>query len=606
MNFLNIGVLAHVDAGKTSLTERLLFNAGVIDHIGSVDTGNTQTDSLALERQRGITIKTAAVSFAVSDTTVNLLDTPGHPDFIAEVERVLNVLDGAVLVISAVEGVQAQTRILMRVLQRLKIPTVIFVNKIDRHGARYDTLLDEIAQKLTPAITPMGTVSDIGKSNADFALYEVSSQAVAGTCPVFAGSAITGVGVATLALQLTKRLPKAKGDPEGLLSGAVFKVDRGVSGEKIAYVRLFSGTIQARSVLHFGNASEGKVTAIAVFEHGKTVSKNKIVAGEIGKLWGINDIQIGDYIGAATQNSEHHFAPPTLETVIVPRSTTDKGALHVALKQLAEQDPLINLRQDADQDEIHLSLYGEVQKQVIQATLASDFGLTVSFRETTVIYIERPTSTGQAVEFLQSDSHPFSATIGLVIQPAPVDSGVQFRLQVDPPRLVPTYIYKTVGSFSEAMAEYVRQTLQKGLYGWRVTDCIVTMTNCNYYIGDGPKKKILDTPRTTAADFRKLTPLVLRRALKLAGTTVCEPMARVSLEIPNETIGIIISTLARHKAVIETIKQGRLSVIEAIVPYAEVHALQQQLPKLTGGEGVLESSFGGYRPVHGNIQKPRF
>src|SRR5213594_656430 len=135
MNSLNIGILAHVDAGKTSLTERLLFAAGVIDEIGSVDDGSTQTDSMALERQRGITIKSAVVSFVVNDVTVNLIDTPGHPDFIAEVERVLSVLDGAVLVVSAVEGVQAQTRILMRTLRRLRIPTLVFVNKIDRVGA---------------------------------------------------------------------------------------------------------------------------------------------------------------------------------------------------------------------------------------------------------------------------------------------------------------------------------------------------------------------------------------------------------------------------------------------------------------------------------------
>ena len=139
MRTLNLGILAHVDAGKTSLTERLLYAAGVIDEIGSVDDGSTQTDSLALERQRGITIKSAVVSFVIDDVTVNLIDTPGHPDFIAEVERVLSVLDGAVLVISAVEGVQAQTRVLMRTLQRLRIPTLIFVNKIDRGGARRRT-----------------------------------------------------------------------------------------------------------------------------------------------------------------------------------------------------------------------------------------------------------------------------------------------------------------------------------------------------------------------------------------------------------------------------------------------------------------------------------
>jgi ribosomal protection tetracycline resistance protein len=147
MQTLNLGILAHVDAGKTSLTERLLYAAGVIDKVGSVDDGSAHTDSLSLERQRGITIKTAVVSFVIDDVTINLIDTPGHPDFIAEVERVLGVLDGAVLVISAVEGVQAQTRMLMRALQRLQIPTLIFVNKIDRGGARHVGLLRDISQK---------------------------------------------------------------------------------------------------------------------------------------------------------------------------------------------------------------------------------------------------------------------------------------------------------------------------------------------------------------------------------------------------------------------------------------------------------------------------
>src|SRR5713101_2969401 len=158
---LNIGILAHVDAGKTSLTERLLFTAGVIDEIGSVDEGSTQTDTLALERQRGITIKAAVVSFVIDDVTVNLIDTPGHPDFIAEVERVLSVLDGAVLVLSAVEGVQPQTRVLLRTLQRLHLPTLIFVNKIDRSGAHDEQVLRGISAKLTPAIISMGTAHDL-------------------------------------------------------------------------------------------------------------------------------------------------------------------------------------------------------------------------------------------------------------------------------------------------------------------------------------------------------------------------------------------------------------------------------------------------------------
>src|SRR5918996_5835696 len=166
MPILNLGILAHVDAGKTTLTERLLYAAGVIDEIGSVDDGTTQTDSLALERQRGITIKSAVVSFAIDDVIVNLIDTPGHPDFIAEVERVLAVLDGAVLVVSAVEGVQPQTRILIRALQRLRIPTLLFVNKIDRPGADCERVLGEIRDKLTATVVGMTSARGEGGRGA--------------------------------------------------------------------------------------------------------------------------------------------------------------------------------------------------------------------------------------------------------------------------------------------------------------------------------------------------------------------------------------------------------------------------------------------------------
>src|SRR5215210_3568119 len=168
MRTLNLGILAHVDAGKTTVTERLLYTAGAISKIGSVDQGTTQTDTLELERERGITIKSAVASFAIDDLTVNILDTPGHPDFIAEVERVLRVLDGAILVISAVEGVQPQTPLLFRALERLDVPTLLFLNKIDRRGADPGRVLDSIAKRLTPAVVPMGDATDLGTPQAQF------------------------------------------------------------------------------------------------------------------------------------------------------------------------------------------------------------------------------------------------------------------------------------------------------------------------------------------------------------------------------------------------------------------------------------------------------
>jgi ribosomal protection tetracycline resistance protein len=176
MRTLNLGILAHVDAGKTTLTERLLFTAGAIDHVGSVDAGTTQTDALELERERGITIRSAVASFLVGDLAVNLVDTPGHPDFIAEVERVLGVLDGAVLVVSAVEGVQPQTPVLFRALQRLKVPTLIFINKIDRAGAEPERVLEAIARRLSPAVVAMGEVRDAGRRDATFEPFETHDE----------------------------------------------------------------------------------------------------------------------------------------------------------------------------------------------------------------------------------------------------------------------------------------------------------------------------------------------------------------------------------------------------------------------------------------------
>ena len=638
---LNLGILAHVDAGKTTLTERLLYAAGVIDEVGSVDKGTTQTDSLALEQQRGITIKAAVVSFAIDDTIVNLIDTPGHPDFIAEVERVLSVLDGAVLVISAVEGVQPQTRILMRALRRLSIPTLLFVNKIDRGGADDERVRQAIAERLALAIVPMGTTHALGTREAGFTPSDGSDAAWTETAaevlaeqndsilaayvdgergvpyrrlreelaaqtgralvhPVFAGSAITGAGVKPLMAGIAELLPAASGDPDAPASGTVFKIERGAAGEKVAYLRMFSGTVRVRQRLPFGSELEDKVTALEVFERGSTVQRPSVSAGEIGRLWGLRRVRIGDRIGdAGTDGIEHHFAPPTMEAVVAADSRDDGARLRVALQQLAEQDPLIDVRQDDALGETSVSLYGEVQKEVIQATLASDYGIDVTFRETTTIYIERPVGTGEAIEVLQDDANPFSATVALRVDPAPVGSGLEFRLDVEP-RSVPLYIYKTAESFARSMTQYVRRTLQEGLLGWQVSDCAVTMTQCGYYVGDGPAKPSGGTERTTAAHFRKLTPMVLMHALERAGTVVCEPMIRVSVETPADTFGAVLASVAKLGGVVETPSlRGDFSTIDTLLSSARARDLQRELPGLTGGEAVVETGVAGYEPVTG-------
>jgi ribosomal protection tetracycline resistance protein len=620
---LNLGILAHVDAGKTSLTERLLHDAGVIDQIGSVDAGSTQTDTLALERQRGITIKSAVVSFAIGGVTVNLIDTPGHPDFIAEVERVLSVLDGAVLVLSAVEGVQPQTRVLMRALRRLGLPTLLFVNKIDRAGADPERVVEEIAAKLTPAVVPMTTVRDVGTravataadpalparllsqlSTSDDALLAeyvedgsvpfgrlrscLAAQARrAQVHPVFFGSAITGAGVAELAEGIATLLPAAAGDPDGPLSGTVFKVDRGPAGEKIAYARVFEGTLHVRDRL----ADHQKVTGIGVFDRGGVEARPSVHAGQIGKLWGLREVRIGDPIGVARTGPAEHFAPPTLETVVVP-APGQRGRLQAALSQLAEQDPLIDLRQDDVRQELYVSLYGEVQKEVLEATLADDYGLAVTFRETTTICVERPAGVGDAYEVMGEDN-PFLATVGLRVQPGPVGSGIEFRLEVELGSM-PYAFFRTV-------EDTVRSALGQGLYGWQVLDCVVTMTHSGYAPRQSHAHQGFDkSMSSTGWDFRGLTPLVLMTALRRAGTTVQEPIARFRLELPADTIGPVTAVLAAHRAVpLASTVDGETGVLTGEVPAARLHDLGRALPSPTRGEGVLETEFDSYRPVAG-------
>ncbi|WP_031521737.1 elongation factor G [Streptomyces sp. NRRL F-5123] len=644
MASLNLGILAHVDAGKTSLTERLLYEAGVIDTVGSVDRGTTRTDTLALERRRGITIKAAVVSFPLGGTTVNLVDTPGHPDFIAEVERVLGVLDGAVLVVSAVEGVQPQTTVLMRTLRRLRIPTLVFVNKLDRSGADLDRTLAALADRLTPDVVPMTAARRQGTPQAAAVPYTpedaaftarltevlagqddgllaawaesggaglpygrlrpalAAQTARAAVHPVYAGSAVTGAGVAALADGIARLLPGAYGDPGAPLSGTVFAVRRGAAGERVAYVRVGAGTLRVRDrpPLHRDGAAAGKgrVTALSVFADGTDTPAASVPAGRIARVWGLGEVRIGDTVGALDPAAapSRHFAPPTLETVVAARRTADRAALHTALGRLAEQDPLIGLRRDEDRGEIAVSLYGEVQKEVIQATLAGEYGVDVVFEPTTTLHIERVTGSGAAVEFNKKDGNPFLATVGLRVDPAPPGSGVAFRREVE--------LGSLPHAFFAAVEETVHATLAQGLYGWQVADCTVTVTHSGYSARQSHAHAVFDkSMSSTSGDFRNLTPLVLAAALRQAGTRVHEPVHRFRLDLPADALGAVLPALAKLRALPRgpgAAGPGR-HVLEGAIPAAAVHALERQLPTLTSGEGVLETAFGHYAPVTGTI-----
>ena len=629
MVIINLGVLAHVDAGKTSLTERILFETGVIGAPGSVDGGSTQTDTLELERQRGITIQSAVVSFTVDHATINLIDTPGHADFIAEVERSLLALDGVILVVSAVEGIQPQTRRLVRVVRASGLPMIVFINKIDRVGARPDVVLEDLRVQLGLPVVRMATAvgcgsrdamaitSDpIGPDQIDSLLNTLSSaddrflaeyvrtggdlsrkrvsreltrQARLGTVvPVWCGSAITGAGVDLLLGGLPRYLPRADraGLDERPLSATIFKIQRLPSGEKLAFVRIYAGQVGRRERLTLTRSSadgltvtdEERVTGIDRFADGATLTAATASAGHIVRLHGLRSCQVGDVIGEVPHRTAGRFNRPTLESVVTPDDPSRRGELAIALQRLSEQDPLIDVHRDDHRGELSVRLYGEVQKEVVGATLADQFGLPVSFAPSSVVCLEQVVGSGAAVEWISDGDNPFLATVGVRIEPASTGSGITFRRPAGALDL----------AFYRAIEETVFATLSQGLQGWAVTDCLVTVTDTAM------------APTSTAMDYRRLTPLVVMAALRQAGTRVLEPVDRFELEAPEWAVGDLLIALVAGRALPDGTEQaGASATVTGTIPTAEVHRLEQRLPGLANGRATFVSEREGYRPVVG-------
>jgi ribosomal protection tetracycline resistance protein len=631
MAIVNIGILAHVDAGKTSLTERILFETGVIKAVGSVDKGTTQTDTLELERARGITIQSAVVSFHLDQLKVNLIDTPGHGDFVAEVERALRVLDGVVLVVSAVEGVQSQTRRLARAIRAAGLPMVIFVNKIDRLGARGEPLLEDISQKLKLRVVAINAAMGLGDRAATVATWdrespvrrqpiidllaetservieefvrtggdlsasfleaELRAQTATGDIvPVCFGSAITGAGIPELLKGIEEWLPPATEVTDAPVAGTVFKIARRPSGEKLVYVRLFAGSLAVRQrvLLRHRDAFtetepvEERITGIDRFVSGSATPTDTALAGEIAALHGLRSARIGDWIGADATGSKEAigaFQAPALESVVRPVEPGQLARLRTALEQLAEQDPLISLRQRNEEGEISVRLFGEVQKEVLTETLSREHDVAVTFGPSRTICIERPTGTGDYAEIMGENGNPFAATVGLRVEPGERGSGIRYVRELG---LLPPAFYR-------AIEEIVHEAFTQGLCGWEVTDCTVTLTDAGY-----------DSVGSTGGDFRKLTPLVLLQALLRAGTEVCEPIEDLTIEIPEDTFGAVCGALVNARAKMRNaFRDGSTYQIISEIPTAELRTVEQQLPGLTRGEGSWVSSFAGHIPVPG-------
>ncbi len=624
MPTLNLGIVAHVDAGKTTLTERLLYETGVSNHLGRVDHGDTITDADALERRRGITIRSAVVAFTIGELKVNLIDTPGHSDFVAEVERALAVLDGAVLVVSAVEGVQSQTRVLIRILERLQIPFLIFANKIDRVGAAYEQTMTAIREAVSGdavALTrPVGLGSRAAtvesRRGPDFAedLTELLAEydddvlrryvvgppmnepaiwsALAHHTssgqlhPVCFGSALAGIGVTDLIEMIPRLLPAAAPLPSAALRATVFKVERPAAGHAVAYARLYAGTLNARDHVSVHHRSSTGVltdhqtlaTHVETFRHGAVPTAGTAHAGDIATISGLNDLAIGDQLGGwDASRGGRYFPPPGLEAVVQPRDPEDRRRLFVALQQLSEQDPLIDARLDGLEHEITVSVYGEVQKEVIAYRLESEYGVAADVLPTRTVCVERVTGVGEARDQVRTGN----ASLGLRVEPGPVGSGLEYVMAVERGYLLP--------SFHVAIEEALTAALEHGVFGWRVTDCRVTLVHGRFC-----------APTPPAGYYRDLATTVLAAALAQARTTVCTPVSEFEAEIPAAALRQVLQLLHVLGATPEPpVVSGSRGRIAGMMATDRVDLCRRRLPGLTQGEGVLLVYPAGYEPVLG-------
>lgn len=627
MNKINIGIVAHVDAGKTTVTENLLYLGGVIKEIGRVDNGNTQTDSMELERKRGITIKSSVVSFNWKNVKINILDTPGHADFVAEVERSLSVLDGAVLVVSAVEGVQAHTLMLFRVLKKLKLPTVIFINKLDRSGANYKRVIEEMKKVLSPNIIGIqnahreGThelevekpysgdsiegiienLCDIDdkfleayingeKIERRYVKQRIQFKARCGKLyPVLIGAALKRIGMQDLMDAVVKYLPYSKGNEASMLSGVVFKIDNSKINNKKTYVRLFNGKINVRDKLSiFGKENDEKVKRIDALLNGKNLESETLRAGDIGILYGIKGVKIGDIIGLRDKKITNiNLAQPVLKAKIIPLDEHENIKLYEAILMISEEDPLLKIEASEDQKDIYLNFFGEVQMEVVKAILESNYNIKVKFEKALTIYKETLEKIGTAVTHIFEAENPFYAGIGIKVEPLKRGEGIKYVSEV-----TTGYLPKT---FQNGVEDGVYDALEQGLYGWELTDIKVTLIH-----------GVFDSVMSTPAEFRNLAPMVLMEAINNAKTKLLEPLYEFELKISGEVCGRAISDFTRLRAKFDNpIQLNKDILIQGLIPVNTSRDYNLEVASYTEGKGMFVTKFYGFHEIPFKLGKTR-
>ncbi|WP_338025741.1 translation factor GTPase family protein [Clostridium rhizosphaerae] len=614
LNIRNIGILAHVDAGKTTVTEQMLYKSGTIRTLGSVDKGTAHTDSMEIERQRGISIKSAYANLVWKNTDINIIDTPGHIDFSAEVERSLSVLNGAVLVISAVEGVQPQTEVYFRALQSMRIPTVVFINKVDRTGADTNKVIKDINKSLTKDIVVLETL--VGeKSNNPMVTYSVNSsvleqiadkeeellekyineEEVTESClrgkliklikecriyPVLYGSAIKAVGIEELLNSLVDLLPTPAGTKSEELSALVFKIEHIKNFGKAAFIRLYSGEIKSRdSVYNTAKKVEEKITQIKKLKGLKEVEAGEIKAGGIALVSGLSRCSIGDILGSKDNVPKvPSIATPLLTIQVLPKIKNEYTKLLEALEELQEEDPLLHVQRIREKEELHIQIMGMIQLEILQNILQNRFNLEVSFGKPSIIYKETPSKAGYGFAAYTMPK-PCWAIVRFYIEPLKTGSGIVYESKVRTDDIKLRY--------QNEVERQIPITLEQGIYGWNVVDLKVTLVEGEDHI-----------MHSNPGDFLIATVMGIMDGLQSIGTTLLEPILKFRITVPEEAGGKVLGDIINMRGSFDSpvITNGNFTV-EGEMPAATSLDYPVRLGIISGGKGIISSKLSGYKPI---------
>lgn len=588
MGKIVVGILAHVDAGKTTLSEGMLYTSGAIRTMGRVDNRDAFLDTYALERERGITIFSKQAVFPLGTTQVTLLDTPGHVDFSPEMERTLQVLDYAILVISGADGVQGHTRTLWNLLRRYEIPTFVFVNKMDQEGTDAEVLLQELKNVLEEGCVDFSTKRDAHFYEETAVCSEDALEEFLETgrlkketlqelflerqlFPCFFGSALRLEGVKEFVEQM-QELIKVPAYPE-TFGAKVFKIARDEAGNRLTYLKITGGSLKVKAVI-----DGQKVNQIRIYSGEKYEAVNEVEAGSICAVTGLSDTYPGEGLGAE-QGTYLPVLEPVLNYQVIPTEGDDPILLLPKLRELEEEEPQLHIVWEEALQEIHVQLMGEVQLEVLKTLIYERFGVEVEFGQGNILYKETIQNTVEGVGHFEPLRH--YAEVHLLLEPGEPGSGVQC-MSVCSEDLLDR-------NWQRLILTHLMETEHRGvLTGAPITDIRITLVSGKAHL-----------KHTEGGDFRQAVYRAVRQGLKQADSVLLEPYYEYRLELPSENVGRAMTDIERmHGTFGLPQTEADRTILTGTAPVSTMRDYQKEVHAYTRGNGTLQCTLKGYALCH--------